>query len=143
MYLSFFLSFFFFFFFSSLILSYLLLIAQVRLVNGRNNMEGRVEVLHHGLWGTVCHRNWNLNDADVVCRMLGYGKALGAPGSAYFGQGSGLVWLDKVGCLGTEDNIAQCKHAPLNYEACGHNRDAGVICGNEEIDGKPLVTVPD
>ena len=45
---------------------------NVRLVGGSNEREGRVEICIGGVWGTVCDRNWNTNDARVVCRQLGY-----------------------------------------------------------------------
>ena len=32
-----------------------------------------MEICINGVWGTVCDRNWDNNDARVVCRQLGYG----------------------------------------------------------------------
>ena len=48
---------------------------MVRLSNGSTVSEGRVEVNHDGYWGTICNENFNLNDAKVVCIMLGYKDA--------------------------------------------------------------------
>ena len=45
---------------------------DVRLVNGRLDSEGRVEVCYNSHWGTVCHDDWDTDDTSVVCRELGF-----------------------------------------------------------------------
>lgn len=45
---------------------------DIRLVNGRTEREGRIQICQAGLWGTVCDESWSTRDAEVVCRQLGY-----------------------------------------------------------------------
>ncbi|XP_038068375.1 deleted in malignant brain tumors 1 protein-like isoform X2 [Patiria miniata] len=100
---------------------------QVRLVGGATSSEGRVEVLIGGVWGTVCDDSWGLSDAMVVCRQLNLSDAVSARGFAHFGQGSGPIVMDDVGCTGSETQLSSCSFTQDHN--CGHNEDAGVICG--------------
>ena len=77
-------------------------------------------------WGTICDDNWDIQDAKVVCRQLGYPDAVAAPLSAHYGQGTGPVWLDNVQCLGNESDIFAC--ARNGHHNCWHDEDASVEC---------------
>ena len=44
----------------------------VRLVNGIDKTEGRIEVCYNYQWGTVCDDGFQLVDGRVVCRQLGF-----------------------------------------------------------------------
>ena len=51
-------------------------VLSVRLVGdndeeeGLERLQGRLEVLHNGVWGTVCDDHFSEEAASVVCKML-------------------------------------------------------------------------
>ena len=100
----------------------------LRLVGGSTHNEGRVEVYHSGVWGTVCDDEWDLNDATVVCRQLNYFRAMAALGEAAFGAGTGLILYDNVACTGSESRLANCSSLGITRHNCNHDEDAGVVC---------------
>ena len=54
------------------------IVVQIRLVDGTENTrndttrDGRVEVLSNGQWGTICDVGFDMQDADVICKQLGF-----------------------------------------------------------------------
>lgn len=101
---------------------------EIRLANGNTAYEGRIEVRHHGVWGTVCDDDFSNAAATVICRSLGFnGRAL-AKKDGYFGPGEGPIWLDEVFCYGNETQLNRCEHNHWGEHNCNHEEDAGVIC---------------
>ena len=43
---------------------------ELRLVNGTNPLEGRVEICITKAWGTVCDNLFSEADTDVVCQQI-------------------------------------------------------------------------
>ena len=106
--------------------------------------QGRVEINVGGVWGTLCDYGWDINDAQVVCRMLNLSAATAVPRYAVFGEGRGPIWLDYVRCTGNENSLLDCPHLAHWYTGCGHNYDAGVVCGSLETGSKQnIITAVD
>ena len=101
---------------------------DVRLEDGSVSSEGRVEVYDSEIgWGTVCNDNWDLKDADVVCRQLQYDNASDI---MQFGEGTGHILLNGLQCLGNESNLYECPSD--SRRRCDHSNDAGVVCQREQ-----------
>lgn len=101
---------------------------DVRLVNGTNPGEGRLEVLYGGVWGTVCNDDWTHKDAEVVCRHLNYTRTIGTTSYLIFGSGTGMIWMDNVNCIGNESSLGDCQHPGFGNHNCLHTEDVGIIC---------------
>ena len=95
---------------------------------------------YNNTWGTVCPAGWDLRDAHVICKMLGYlyavesqiKKSLDSYG--FYGIGSSKVrWLNNVQCNGKETNITECLHDGWFEHSCQYNQDIVVKCF-----GKPI-----
>ena len=130
---------------------------DVRLVGGSNQYEGRVEVCINDLWGTVCDDGWDSIDASVVCKQLGFaytgseckytccfnvGQTFSLSGfiyvtggtpysNAYFGAGTGPIYLDDVACTSSVSQLLECPSRPILTHNCFHSADAGVGCEGE------------
>ena len=95
---------------------------------------GRLEVYYNSEWGTVCDDSWDLTDATVACRQMGFVSA-SASGSSLFGSGasSQRIWLDDVACSGSELRLIDCGHNGVGNESCNHSEDVGIICDQGEL----------
>ena len=47
---------------------------------------------------------------------------------AHFGAGTGTIYLDNVGCTGSENNLIDCTRSTTVSCLGGHSEDAGVRC---------------
>ena len=115
----------------------------MRLADGADSKEGRVEVCADddttdatpARWGVVCDDYWTNDDADVVCRALGFERSEPHAGrfrQSYFGSGTGPIWLDDMQCTGDEANLLDCvlANGPRARDAIGqHNCKVTEIVG--------------
>ena len=108
--------------------------------SGSSEKEGYVEVLSsNGQWGGVCDDEFDINDADVICRMLGHPSAIAALASSsaddLYGtapSGKNFV-LYQLECSGNETSIFDCKHPGEWIHNCKANEIAGVQCATSKL----------
>ena len=91
---------------------------------------GRVEIFYNETWGTICDDSWDIHDASVVCRQLGYRYVVSIIPGHQLSDGTGQIWLDDVACTGKEQNLSSCNHNGWGTHNCGHHSDAGVNCSS-------------
>ena len=103
---------------------------QVRLVDGDDQYEGRVEIFYGGLWGAICLGfGFDLGSASVICRQLGYPGAVRVGQYLEFGVGTGQIWLTDLFCTGTETSLEQCTNYGFGTGECYFsNDDVGIEC---------------
>lgn len=105
---------------------------DLKLVGSDSHCSGRLEVLHKGVWGSVCDDGWGEEEDQVVCKQLGCGKPL-SPSlkeRKIYGPGVGPIWLDDIRCSGKEQSLEQCRHRFWGYHDCTHQEDVAVICSD-------------
>ncbi|XP_018602239.2 deleted in malignant brain tumors 1 protein-like [Scleropages formosus] len=99
----------------------------VRLVQGTHLCSGRVEVEHRGTWHTVCDADFDLQDAEVVCRQLGCGIPAKVLGGSAFGTGVHQMWTERIQCRGNESHVSFCPKSPTR-KPCSHGNNVGLQC---------------
>ena len=109
--------------------SLLVVVDSIRLI-GSTPLSGRVEIYHNHEWGTICDDHWDMNEAYVVCRQLGFPPAYQIFHSAAHGQGTGPIWIGNAGCSGMESQITDCSHDGWGIGYCSHSEDASVECSS-------------
>ena len=106
---------------------------SVRLVGGPDDYSGRVELFFGGTWASLCGE-WNLPDANVVCRQLGLGMAVRARSNSAFGNSPGGKWNLLLLCAGNETHVLYCPRE-IRSTPCINQRgtDASATCSAGKI----------
>ena len=120
---------------------------SVRLVGSPLAHAGFVQIRQNGRWGSFCDWSWELTQGHVVCRELGYRRALYTSiGELFEQQFRGPIWVEEAVCDGNESSIFNCDLKYIwDYEdvmACDHSHSAGVICESNHdprLNGKLMV----
>ena len=104
--------------------------ATVRLagINDSNvNYTGRVEVLYKAKWGKICRDEWDMNDAKVLCKQLGFESALAEFIGIDIKDENVSVVMSNVDCRGTESAWESCSHTDGD-DNCVDDRGAQAMC---------------
>merc|ERR1711934_958959 len=95
---------------------------EVTLQGGLMPSEGNVYVRGR----PVCDDSWGQNEADVVCRSLGYSGGSATTNSRFGNAPGGDFGMDDVKCQGYEEKLTDCQYA--SYDDCEASEAAGVVC---------------
>nr|XP_058956064.1 vascular endothelial growth factor receptor 3-like isoform X3 [Pocillopora verrucosa] len=112
-------------------------------LNGANvEYGGRVEVFYKGKWGKICTNGWDFNDAQVICRQLGFEEALAEFIGSNVEDGNITSVMVDVSCNGEEVELASCARTDgkLNVpsQCRGDGKGSQALCQpkNKEVLGK-------
>uniref|UniRef100_A0A4W6EAY8 SRCR domain-containing protein n=1 Tax=Lates calcarifer TaxID=8187 RepID=A0A4W6EAY8_LATCA len=103
---------------------------SVRLVNGTSLCSGRLEVKTHQSnqwWSSVCEADFDLQDAEVVCRELGCGAPSVLQGALY-GEVEAPVWTKEFQCGGQESALLDCRSSGSARTTCSPGKAVGLTC---------------
>ena len=98
----------------------------VRFVNESAEYEGTIELYYFGLWATVCADQWDLDDADIVCKDLGFGPAITARKQENYRWDRYPTLCYNVFCISDELTFQSC-FVDFNFD-CHDCLVAGVRC---------------
>ncbi|XP_051802456.1 lysyl oxidase homolog 3-like [Acanthochromis polyacanthus] len=112
---------------------------SVRLVNGTSLCSGRLEVRSNQFnqsnqsnqsnqgWSSVCEADFDLQDAEVVCRELDCGAPWVLRGALY-GEVETPWWSREFQCGGRESALMECRSSASHRNTCSPGRAAGLTC---------------
>ncbi|XP_071982587.1 lysyl oxidase homolog 3 isoform X3 [Engystomops pustulosus] len=110
---------------------------QIRIIGGRTQFEGRVEMKIGNSWGYLCSDGWTTKEAMVACRQLGLGYSLHAVTETWYWDAANVteMIMSGVRCSGTELSLLQCsRHKSVSCKNTGTRHAAGVICSETASD---------
>ena len=97
-------------------------------LNGSNiEYGGRVEVFYKGKWGKICPNGWKFENVKVICRQLGFKRAVAEFVSDVKDEDIPLVMSD-VACMGDEPDLASCPRTDGKLNVDCHGTGAQALC---------------
>ncbi|XP_043975676.1 scavenger receptor cysteine-rich type 1 protein M130-like [Gambusia affinis] len=105
---------------------------SVRLVQGTNRCSGRLEVKTNQLWSSVCEKDFDLKDAEVVCREIGCGSPSVLQGALY-GEAEAPVGSREFLCEGSESALLNCSSRKSSgRNSCSPGQAVGLTCSEQD-----------
>ncbi|XP_029602307.1 CD5 antigen-like [Salmo trutta] len=104
---------------------------SVRLVDGAGLCSGRVEVKSNQSWASVCEADFDRQDAEVVCGVLGCGAPAALQGGLY-GEGEGQTWDKEFQCKGKESLLLDCDTSDRENNTCLPGNAVGLTCSEPD-----------
>lgn len=107
--------------------------------------NGRLEIFHSGVWGSVCGAGLSAGSAAVACKQMGFSG--GQVGAAADCSGPGgncpLPRISELSCTGQESDLASCPFAEDDDVFCAPNEAVVLKCaGNGDTIGRPRQLQP-
>lgn len=100
--------------------------------------DHEVLVYTGGQWGTICADHWSNNEANAVCRQLGYLHGLRNTSAG------GRVFphvLHDMRCEVNVTSLQQCTSQAVRSDVCQNRRSAAVDCTNSSSKMQFVVVV--
>ncbi|XP_043976062.1 scavenger receptor cysteine-rich type 1 protein M130-like [Gambusia affinis] len=103
---------------------------SVRLVQGTNRCSGRLEVKTNQSWSAVCEKDFDLQDAKVVCREIRCGSPSVLQGALY-GEAEAPVGSREFLCEGSESALLNCSSRKSSgRNSCSPGQAVGLTCSD-------------
>ncbi|XP_038551142.1 scavenger receptor cysteine-rich type 1 protein M130-like [Micropterus salmoides] len=103
----------------------------VRLVNRTSPCSGRLEVKSNQSWSSMCEDDFDLQDAEVVCRELGCGAPSVLQGALY-GEMEPPVWSKEFQCGGHESALRDCGSSGSARDTCSSGKSVELTCSEPD-----------
>ncbi|KAI9519198.1 hypothetical protein NQZ68_030730 [Dissostichus eleginoides] len=103
---------------------------SVRLLDGTSLCSGRLEVKSdqpNPSWSSVCEADFDLQDAEVVCRDLDCGAPLVLQGVPY-GEKEAPMSTKEFQCGGHESALLDCRSSGSDRNTCSPGRAVSLTC---------------
>ncbi|XP_027855237.1 scavenger receptor cysteine-rich type 1 protein M130-like isoform X2 [Xiphophorus couchianus] len=105
---------------------------SVRLVQGTNRCSGRLEVKTNQSWSSVCEKDFDRQDAEVVCREIGCGPPSAHQGALY-GEAEAPVGSREFLCEGSESALLNCSSRKSSgRNSCSPGQAVGLTCSDQD-----------